>query len=80
MRKLFAAILLAGSVLSLGLATANAADGCGPGCHATFMGACVVDGWGLMSPGVRNECPAGAQASPRCPFGFVRRYKASFPS
>ena len=42
------------------IAPANAADGCGPGCHATSGGACVVDGWGTGAP-VWNECPAGAR-------------------
>ncbi|MFL6839830.1 MAG: GCG_CRPN prefix-to-repeats domain-containing protein [Bradyrhizobium sp.] len=28
------------------IGVAHAADGCGPGCHATQSGACVVDGWG----------------------------------
>jgi hypothetical protein len=80
MRKLFAAILLAGGVLGFGLASARAPDGCGPGCHSTFMGTCVVDGWGFMPPGARNECLAGAHASPRCPPGFAWKYKACFPS
>lgn len=83
MRKLVAAALLSGSVLFgivLGLAAANAADGCGPGCHSTISGACVVDGWGFLPPGISNECPAGARATPRCPKGFAFRYKACFPS
>ena len=40
--KLFVAVLFAGSLAIFG--TANAADGCGPGCHSTAYGACVVDG------------------------------------
>ncbi|HLG81468.1 MAG TPA: hypothetical protein VKY22_10655 [Bradyrhizobium sp.] len=78
MRKLFAAVLVSGSLLSL--AAANAADGCGPGCHATFQGACVVDGWGFLPPGLTNECPAGARPIPRCPHGFAWKFKACFPS
>ncbi len=78
MSKLFAAVLVSGSLLSL--AAANAADGCGPGCHATIQGACVVDGWGFMPPGVRNECPVGTKASPWCPPGFVWKFRACFPN
>lgn len=44
----------------------NAADGCGPGCHSSQYGACVVDGWERGAP-VWNECPAGAH--PRRPCG-----------
>ena len=78
MRKPVAAILFVGSLLSL--AAAHAADGCGPGCHSTLSGACVVDGWGFLPPGTRNECPLGAAARPRCPPGYVWRYKACFPN
>ena len=78
MRKLFAAVLLSGSVLSL--AAANAAGGCGPGCHSTIQGECVVDGWGILPPGARNECPAGARAIPSCPRGFAWKHKACFPN
>jgi hypothetical protein len=40
-------------------------DGCGPGCHSTVNGACVVDGWEVGA--VRwNECPAGLHARPPC--------------
>jgi hypothetical protein len=83
MRKLFAAALVSGSVLLgtvLSVVTANAAGGCGPGCHSTISGACVVDGGGFLPPGISNECPAGARATPRCPRGFVFKYKACFPS
>jgi hypothetical protein len=42
-------ILLAIPVFAILAATpVLAADGCGPGCHATFEGACVVDGWGIV--------------------------------
>ena len=42
---------------------------CGPGCHISLYGACVVDGWGT----VRNECPAGTRPRPPCPYGYVWR-------
>jgi hypothetical protein len=59
---------------------ANAADGCGPGCHSTSSGACVVDGWGTGAP-VWNECPAGARARPPCGYGYAWRQsmRACFP-
>jgi len=68
MRKLFVAVLLAGSVSAIGASKAWAGwwwGGCGPGCHSTISGACVVDGWGT----VRNECPAGSRPLPPCPYG-----------
>jgi hypothetical protein len=43
MRTFLIAALFA-IVASIG--PADAADGCGPGCHSTPGGACVVDGWG----------------------------------
>lgn len=54
-----------------GIGSASAADGCGPGCHTTSNGACVVDGWG--SAHVRNECPAAAHPRPPCGGGYVWR-------
>jgi hypothetical protein len=51
--------------LLLGAGSAAAFDDCGPGCHATIFGACVVDGWGTGAR-VRNECPAGARPRPPC--------------
>jgi hypothetical protein len=51
---------------------ADAADGCGPGCHSTRSGACVVDGWGTGAP-IWNECPAGAHPRPPCSSGYVWR-------
>jgi hypothetical protein len=50
----------------------NAAGGCGPGCHTTPSGACVVDGWETGAAGW-NECPAGAQPRPPCYSGYVWR-------
>jgi len=80
MRNLFVAALLAGIVTSFG--GANAADGCGPGCHAAPYGGCVVDGWGTGAP-VWNECPAGARPRPPCGGrnGYVwrPRLRACFP-
>jgi hypothetical protein len=77
MRNLFVAVLLASSVARIGVA--DAADGCGPGCHQTSQGACVVDGRGTGAP-IWNECPAGAR--PRAPCGegykWSPRYKACF--
>ncbi|WP_426438023.1 GCG_CRPN prefix-to-repeats domain-containing protein [Bradyrhizobium genosp. P] len=66
------------AITFLGCGAANAADGCGTGCHSTVMGACVVDGWGTGAR-VTNECPATSRARPPCGgHGFVwrRDYKA----
>jgi len=46
-------------------ASANAAGGCGVGCHSTSEGACVRDGWQQALP-VRNVCPATSRASAPC--------------
>jgi hypothetical protein len=54
-----------------GIGSASAADECGPGCHSTSNGACVVDGWGNAH--VRNECPATASPRPPCGGGYVWR-------
>lgn len=65
-------LLIASFLLALGAGTAQAADGCGPGCHNTVNGACVVNGW--EAGAVRwNECPAGAHPMPPCPANFVWR-------
>jgi hypothetical protein len=56
------------------ISPANAADGCGPGCHSTSAGACVVDGWGTAAAPKWNECPAGAQARPPCGYGGYGYY------
>jgi hypothetical protein len=76
MRRVFAAVLSITGVFVF--SAANAADGCGPGCHGSLSGACVVDGWGA---GVRvfNECPAGARPSRPCPGRYVWKFKACFP-
>jgi hypothetical protein len=77
MRSLFVSVLLAYALASSGLA--NAADGCGPGCHSARYGGCVVDGW-ASGASVWNECPAGARARPPCGSGYVwrPRYHACF--
>ena len=76
MRKLFAAVLLSGNLEP----RRRPAGGCGPRCHSTIQGQCVVDGWGFLPPGARNECPAGAGAIPPCPRGFAWKYEACFPN
>jgi hypothetical protein len=77
MRPLFAAVLFAGMLALVG--AARAAGGCGPGCHATISGACVVDGWGTGAR-VWNECPAGVQPRPPCihPYVWRKGYHACF--
>jgi hypothetical protein len=74
MRNISLALLFAG-IASFADA-ANAADGCGSGCHATSQGACVVDGWG--SPRIRNECPAGSRPMRPCPRASRWRFGACF--
>ncbi|WP_414645656.1 GCG_CRPN prefix-to-repeats domain-containing protein [Bradyrhizobium sp. 27S5] len=71
MRLRLLVVLAAGTFL--GLTAANAAEGCGDGCHRTSRGACVVDGWGT-SARVRNECPATSRPTPPCGGrGFIWR-------
>ena len=62
------AILFAVSLVSIG--SAIAADGCGPGCHATSAGACIVDGWGTGAR-VWNACPVTTRPRPPCAKGFI---------
>jgi hypothetical protein len=60
---------------------ANAFDGCGPGCHATISGACVVDGWGTGAR-VWNECPVTSRPRPPCggpDYVWSARKHACFP-
>jgi len=64
------ALVIAVGTLMLGIGSAAAFDGCGPGCHATVAGSCVVDGWGNGGR-VWNECPAGARPRRPCPADFV---------
>jgi hypothetical protein len=74
MKRLFAATLvasaLAGFPASFGIA--NTWEECGPGCHSTVNGACVVNGWeaGLAR---WNECPAGSRPHPPCGVGYAWR-------
>ena len=74
MRNLFVTVLFASSLSFFGVA--HAADACGPGCHSTQSGACVIDGWGATK--ARNECPAGARPSPPCGPYYVWRYGTCF--
>ncbi|PAY10273.1 hypothetical protein CK489_06990 [Bradyrhizobium sp. UFLA03-84] len=76
MRACLFAVLTTGAFL--GLTPANAAEGCGDGCHRTSGGACVIDGWGT-SARVRNECPATTRPRPPCGghgFAWRRDYQA----
>jgi hypothetical protein len=75
MRKLFIAIVLAAAAATAFWAS-RADAGCGPGCHMSIYGACVVDGWGT----VRNECPAPSRPMPPCPFGTTWKRGACQPS
>ncbi|MGY4475466.1 GCG_CRPN prefix-to-repeats domain-containing protein [Bradyrhizobium sp. USDA 3364] len=70
MKACLLAVLTAGAFL--GWSPANAAEGCGIGCHRSLYGACVIDGWG--NPRIRNECPATSRPRPPCGGGgFVWR-------
>jgi hypothetical protein len=66
------ALILVGFAMTVSIGQVSAADGCGPGCHSTRGGACVVDGWGTGAS-VWNECPAGARPRPPCPSGYKWR-------
>jgi hypothetical protein len=57
--RVFAAALVLAGGLSI-VSAANAADGCGNGCHATVTGACVIDGW--TTGAFPNECPVEERA------------------
>jgi hypothetical protein len=52
LRNLFVAVLFASSFSIFG--AANAADGCGPGCHSAPNGGCVVDGWTALAQFITN--------------------------
>jgi hypothetical protein len=77
MKKLFVAVLFVAGVAGIGSAHAgglwNGWGGCGVGCHATWNGQCVVDGWESGAPIAPNQCPVGTFARPPCPFGYVWR-------
>ncbi len=79
MKALVSAILLVAALACIG--TAKAAGGCGPGCHVTLFGACVVDGWGTGAQ-VWNECPATTRPRPPCTYPYVwhKRFHACFAS
>jgi hypothetical protein len=77
----FALAGMAAVLLFSVVGSADAADGCGPGCHATVSGACVVDGWGA---GARawNECPVTSRPHPPCggaDYVWSPRKRACFP-
>lgn len=61
--RLFVATLLVS--IAFGAGAAQAADNCGPGCHAAVNGGCVVNGWEAGTV-AWNECPAGAVSRPPC--------------
>jgi hypothetical protein len=69
------------AMLLFAVGAADAADGCGTGCHATIFGACVADGWGTGAR-VWNECPATSRPRPPCggsDYVWAARKKACFP-
>jgi hypothetical protein len=73
MKTLFAAVLLASTVVSFG--AANAAGGCGPGFHRGPYGGCRANGVVVVAPPVVVERPVVVVPRGRvCPYGFVWRY------
>jgi hypothetical protein len=78
MRRIVVATLLS-ACLCVG--AAHAANDCGPGCHSTVQGACVVNGWETGAV-AWNECPAGARPRPPCSERYVwnRNAKACIPA
>ena len=80
MKILFAAVLLASTVMSFG--AANAAGGCGPGFHRGPYGGCQPNRGGVIvvAPRVAPrvvvvERPEVVVVRPRgCPYGMVWRY------
>ena len=73
MKYLFAAALVAGTVVSFGGA-ANAAGGCGPGWHRGPYGGCVAN----RRVVVVEQPAAAVVVVPRariCPYGTVWRYE-----
>jgi hypothetical protein len=80
MRMLFAMVLCAGTVMSMG--AANAAGGCGPGWHRGPYGGCVVNRGVVVAPGavvVAPVAPVVVAPVRRCPLGFAWRYGACRP-
>lgn len=78
MKRIVASLLLSAC---LGVGAASATDDCGPGCHSTAAGACVVNGWEVGAGGW-NECPAGAQPRPPCSqrYSWHRHARACLPA
>lgn len=68
MKSFFVALFSIG----LGIGAAQAADGCGPGCHTAVNGGCLVNGWETGTV-AWNECPAGAHPRPPCGAYYVWR-------
>lgn len=76
MSRLFVVVLFtAGAAM---VAPAEAADGCGPGCHSALQGECVVDGW-TSGARVVNECPAGSRPRRPCPAHSAWKFGTCFP-
>jgi hypothetical protein len=73
--------LVAAMLLSACAGAAQAAEDCGPGCHSTAQGSCVVNGWEVGAGGW-NECPAGAQPRPPCSqrYSWHKGAKACLPA
>jgi hypothetical protein len=69
MKALLRTLAVLGAIIASGFSPAAATGFCGPGCHITISGACVVDGWGTGTS-VRNECPVTTRARPPCPIGY----------
>ncbi len=81
MKRLFVAVLLSGSVAAS--SAANAAGGCGAGFHRGHHGRCVVNHGALVAAPAAPlyaERPLEVGPRPPCPFGYVWRYGACFPS
>ena len=78
MRRIVVAVLFS---TCLGVGAAQAFDECGPGCHSTVQGACVVNGWEVGAV-AWNECPAGTHPQRPCPSRFVwnKAAKACLPA
>jgi hypothetical protein len=73
MKTLFAAVLLASTVVSFG--AANAAGGCGPGYHRGPYGGCLVNrGAVIVAPRVVERPIVVVPRGRVCPYGFVWRY------
>jgi hypothetical protein len=69
MRTLLRTLAGLGATIACSFVPSAATGFCGPGCHMTISGACVVDGWGTGA-NIRNECPVTTRPRPSCPFGY----------